>query len=375
MSLLLDALKRAEKAKDEAERQTDGSELAQPHREHVLELEPAAPPAPRRPAAANAPTPDPLAAERTSARKVFEAKYRESDPRLPFYAAIGLLALCGVGIAAYFWYQLRPPPALVNADPPRPAGERQIATAVRVAASRPSDPRPVSAPEPTGSERASRPVAKRKTVRRARRTEVLQRSSPITAARPAPRIDPNVAAGYAAYQAGDFPAARRAYRRALGDDPLNRDALLGMAAVEIRAGRYAAADALYRRLLAANPRDVHAQAGLLALRDDRMDPVAAESQVKNLLSANPRAEALYFTLGNEYARQRRWGEAQDAYFKAYAEDPDNPDFAYNVAVSLDHLRKPGLALEYYRRALALSVRRNANFDRAAARQRIEALGR
>ena len=54
--------------------------------------------------------------------------------------------------------------------------------------------------------------------------------------RPAPQVDPHVAAGYAAYQAGDLAAAREAYRRALGDDPSNRDALLGMAAVEMRAG-------------------------------------------------------------------------------------------------------------------------------------------
>jgi len=411
MSLLLDALKKAERAKDEAQRQADSGEVSHPRPEHVLELEPAAPsPPPSRAKAANARSPDPLAAERASARKVFEAKYREPDPRLPFYATVGVLVLSGACIAAYFWYQLRPPQALVNIDPPQPAGERQIATAqparpdppratgdatpaaasalpglaaattTRVSASRPADPPSVPALKPITPERAARPAATRKSVRRApsrrpRGTEVTPRASPISATRSAPRIDPNVAAGYAAYQAGDYPVARGAYRRALGADPLNRDALLGMAAVEVRAGHYAAAAALYRRLLEADPRDVHAQAGLLALRGDRMDPVAAESRLKILLSEDPGAKVLYFTLGNEFARQGRWGEAQEAYFEAYTADPDNPDFAYNVAVGLDHLRKPRLALEYYRRALALSARRNPSFDRAAARQRIEALGR
>jgi len=192
--------------------------------------------------------------------------------------------------------------------------------------------------------------------------------------RPAPQIDPRVAAGYAAYQAGDLAAAREAYRRALGGDPTNRDALLGMAAVETRAGRYDAADKLYRRLLQADPRDPHAQAGLLALRSDMTDPVAAESRVKTLLAQDPGANVLYFTLGNEYARQGRWAEAQQAYFKAFAADPDNPDFAYNVAVSLDHLRQPKLALEYYRRALALAARRSASFDQTAARKRAQELG-
>ena len=83
---------------------------------------------------------------------------------------------------------------------------------------------------------------------------------------------------------------------------------------------------------------------------------------------------LHFTLGNEYARQGRWGEAQQAYFKAVTKDPDNPDFAYNVAVSLDHLRQPKLALEYYRRALALGVKRSASFDQSSARKRVKELG-
>ena len=102
--------------------------------------------------------------------------------------------------------------------------------------------------------------------------------------------------------------------------------------------------------------------------------MAAESRVKTLLSEDPGANVLHFALGNEYARQGRWGEAQQAYFKAYTEDPDNPDFAYNVAVSLDHLRQPRLALEYYRRALALGVKRSASFDQSSARKRVKELG-
>ncbi|MFZ1907992.1 MAG: tetratricopeptide repeat protein, partial [Burkholderiales bacterium] len=163
-------------------------------------------------------------------------------------------------------------------------------------------------------------------------------------------------------------------RQALGDDPSDRDALLGMAAVEMRSGRFDAADRLYIRLLQADPRDPHAQAGLLALRSELTDPVAAESRVKNLLAEDPGANVLYFTLGNEYARQGRWAEAQQSYFKAYAADPDNPDFAYNVAVSLDHLRQTKLALEYYRRALALAAKRSASFDQTAAQKRAQALG-
>ncbi|MDA8108969.1 MAG: tetratricopeptide repeat protein, partial [Betaproteobacteria bacterium] len=193
------------------------------------------------------------------------------------------------------------------------------------------------------------------------------------APRAQPKVNQRVAAGYEAYQAGDLGAARADYEQALREEPMNRDALLGIAAVEMKAGRYDRAEAYYERLLQADPRDPNAQAGMLALRSQLIDPVVAESRVKTLLASDPRAEVLYFTLGNEYALQARWGEARQAYARALAADPENPDFAYNVAVSLDHLGEPGPALDYYRRALALAGRRAASFDARAAQERVQQL--
>src|SRR5262249_43234264 len=83
-------------------------------------------------------------------------------------------------------------------------------------------------------------------------------------------------------------------------------------------------------------------------------------------AADPGANVLHFTLGNQLAQQGRWAEAQQAYFKAMAADPDNPDFAFNLAVSLDHLRQSKLAADYYRRAIALAEKHGASFDLAAA---------
>jgi Flp pilus assembly protein TadD len=453
MSLLLDALKKAERAKQEAQRQADSeagasqpeaetrvaddapvrtrnqlpdisqslqieSDYGEPAKQQETEsapltLEPTAPPPPRRPAqpAARAEASGAQAAERAAAKKVFEAKFKEPNPRLPFYITVGVLSVLAVCTAGYFWYQLRPPPSLVNTNPP-PSGEQTAAlpppmptaqatgavpaqtdvpglpaapaTAPATPANAPvapaADPAASAAGTASGTKpaSASRPGARAPRARRApvrpAGTELLRRDNEVAVKHPVPRIDPHVAAGYAAFQAGDVAAAREAYRQALGDDRSDRDALLGMAAVEMRSGRFDEADKLYRRVLQADPRDPHAQAGLLALRSDLTDPVAAESRVKNLLADDPGANVLYFTLGNEYARQGRWAEAQQSYFKAYAADPDNPDFAYNVAVSLDHLRQPKLALEYYRRALALAAKRSASFDQTAARKRAQALG-
>ena len=189
------------------------------------------------------------------------------------------------------------------------------------------------------------------------------------------QIHPQVTAGYTAYQAGDLTKARAEYQQVLREEPANRDALLGLAAVEMRAQRYDLSDSYYQRILQADPRDAHAQAGLLALRGQQLDPVLVESRVKSLIAADREANVLYFTLGNQYAQQGRWAEAQQAYFKAFATDPDNPDFAFNLAVSLDQLRQPKLALEYYRRALALAEKRGANFSLDVARTRVQQLSR
>jgi tetratricopeptide (TPR) repeat protein len=182
-----------------------------------------------------------------------------------------------------------------------------------------------------------------------------------------------VESAYAAYLAGELATARSDYQAALREEGGNRDALLGLAAIDVRAGRLESAEGTYLRLLQADPKDAHAQAGLIALRASRLDPLATESRVKTLLAADPEAEALHFTLGNQLAQQGRWAEAQAAYFKAFAAEPDNPDFAYNLAVSLDHLRQSKPALDYYRRAIALAEKRSASFDVDSARTRAQQL--
>ena len=169
--------------------------------------------------------------------------------------------------------------------------------------------------------------------------------------------------------------ARTEYQQALRDEPANRDALLGLAALDVRAGRFEHAEAGYLRLLQSDPRDSHALAALIALRAGRTDPVAAESRVKSVLADDPGSHVLNFTLGNQLAQQGRWAEAQQESFRAYSAEPDNDDFAYKLAVSLDQLRQPKLALEYYQRAITLAKARGARFDVAGAETRAAQLAR
>ena len=460
MSLLLEALKKAEKAKEEAQRRAKGGgdaelqldpdatvldpgkhvttrdelpDISQPMEILSNDLRPAArstaapatlalveeaPPAPRREARRSpsaSPAADSQRAERAAAQKVFEAKFKEPNPRLPFLIAVGMLALLGVGTGIYFWIQLRPAPSLINTNPGRPANEKAVEVAAEKpaaasapaqatspaaipglptgAASQPasqaasqSPPQPAAAaatPGPPTAPAAAPAAAPARPPVSTARAGATARAKPaardgereLSVHRAQPQIHPRVGAGYAAYQAGDLAKARSEYQQVLRDDPANRDALLGLAAIEMRAQRYDLSDAYYRRLLQADPRDAHAQAGMLALRSQQLDPLQVESRLKSLIAGDREANVLYFTLGNQYAQQGRWAEAQQAYFKAFAADPENPDFAFNLAVSLDQLHQPRLALEYYRRALTLAEKRAANFAAEVARTRVQQLAR
>jgi tetratricopeptide (TPR) repeat protein len=186
--------------------------------------------------------------------------------------------------------------------------------------------------------------------------------------------DPILEGAFQAFNAGDLARAREDYRQVLRSNPDSRDALLGLAAVETQAKGYDAADRYYTRLLELDPRDAYAQAGLIGLRG-QVDPLAAESRLKSMIASQPDASFLHFTLGNQYAAQGRWAEAQQAYFQAYASDPEHPDFAYNLAISLDRMHQTKPALEYYRRALTLAQGHPVSFDRTQVSKRVSQLER
>ena len=69
-----------------------------------------------------------------------------------------------------------------------------------------------------------------------------------------------------------------------------------------------------------------------------------------------------------------WAQAQQAYFQAHHLEPNNPDYAYNLAISLEHLSQSKLALGFYRHAVQLAIARgHANFNPAQAQERISKL--
>jgi len=186
------------------------------------------------------------------------------------------------------------------------------------------------------------------------------------------QVAPGVQQGYQALSTGQLAPARQQYEAVLAQDPSNRDALLGLATVALREQQGAQAAAIYVRLLELNPDDGVALAGLVGLRQD--DVVQSEARLKAILARTPDSGPVLFALGNVYAKQRRWNEAQQQFFRAYSAVPDNPDYAFNLAVGLDRLNQPRLAATYYQRALSLAQAAPAAFDRGAAQVRLQELG-
>jgi len=185
----------------------------------------------------------------------------------------------------------------------------------------------------------------------------------------APAAASDIVRAYEALQAGDTAQAKALYADVLKADPKNIDALLGMGAIAWKDGRADEAGQFYQRVLELEPRNAYAQAGLISIMGGA-DPAASESRLRQLIAREPSA-FLYFTLGNLYADQGQWPGAQQAYFQAYQSQPDNPDYAFNLAVGLEHLGQTRQALDYYRKALDLSFRKGrANFDQSLVIQRV-----
>ena len=203
--------------------------------------------------------------------------------------------------------------------------------------------------------------------------------SPITIIRgeTPSEINPLMTEAYTAYRNGNFEGSRSKFKQILKGNPRHRGAMLGLAAASFQQGdAYVAAD-LYLRLLELDPSDPMARANLLAIMP-KGDLSGQESELKLLLQAHPYVASLSFSLGNLYASQRRWNEAQDAYFNAFQSakskaprlDMVHPDYPFNLAVSLEHLNKRQLAMKYYEDALELAVGQSTGFDPEALRDRL-----
>jgi Flp pilus assembly protein TadD len=303
------------------------------------------------------------------------AAYVRAHPVMIFGTLAGVVA---VGFGIYVYLQIFHPGLLVARPAPRGPLPPLVQAPAPVAPALPSAPllKEGAADAAPATTAVETPRAKPQPVAPAAAPEDGGSRNAISVSRgsPEPVLNPLHTQAYAALQAGETEEASRLYGQLAGAEPKNVDALLGLAALAAQQGNTEEASRRYLQILDLEPRHALAQSGLIALLG-RADPLAAESRLRQLIAREPSAY-LYFTLGNLYADQSQWAPAQQVYFQAHHLEPANPDYAYNLAVALEHVSQPKLALGFYQRAVQLaSARGRANFSLPQAQERVARLSR
>jgi tetratricopeptide (TPR) repeat protein len=428
VSLLLDALKRAEQEKmaKQGDRSANDapahapSPAAAPKREPAnapaLELQPLG-------SAANAAHAAPAKQSgAATAHAVFQAKAAPAQAKAEgertktvLIIAGGVILLAILAIGGYFWWQLNsmpqqittlarrapasgtvttpskvdtlvpgaiapvtqrsdstPPASSTSSAPSVPPASSGTTTTTSTTASAPSSSAPAPSTSTARIEEAAPPArTSAESVARLVR-EAPSGPSLRLAPAPAPRVPAEIVAGYEALRSGDLQGARRSYTAAYAADSSSIDANLGLATVEARLGNIGAAAGHYRRVLDADPGNATALAGLASMAD-MSQPEQLEQQLRADIARYPQSAALHFALGNLYAARGRWQDAQAAFFETLRLEPASADALYNLAVAMDHMGQSRLAADYYGRAVSAARGRNASFDRAQVERRIAEL--
>lgn len=365
MSLLLDARKKSQGGS------ASGSELS-------LEESPySGAPSPY----ATAPsTPENTANARSAGQNLFNAKtvartHSGGVHKSLLYALGATLVLFALG-AVYVWHEISAPPPRYRAPvastpivatptlPPTPIAPVRESTPLV------ADIAPV-APSLTAATTSVASADQVTPLRNAPKTphHTNQRNAPKFTSTPNRDLDELLNQAYQEYRAGSFDLAQPHYQAVLAKEPNNTDALLGLAAIAQHHHADTVAANYYAKVLAQDPRNAAANAGMTALTTDEN----RESRLKTLLHEQPNAASLHFALGNHYADQSRWSEAQQAYFNAYKLEPNNAELAFNLAVSLERLGQKKLAAQYYQQAVARDTNRSAGFNHDEIAQRAQQL--
>jgi len=364
MSLLLDARKKSQQAQSAQAGGSSNSGV-----ELSLEPHPSSPET----AAPASSAPDEHA--RIAGKNLFNAKSgsvsnTRAGANRNLMIALGATVVLLAAGAGYVWYAISGP----KQQPLHPVNTAVVAVAKQAPAAVPAQnnlvsniaPAEVAAPKPAGTTKP-RNVTKR-SARSAQARTRNQAPVHIELRREQP-IDPILNNAYLAYRDGEFELAQQQYRDALKLDSNNTDALLGLGVIAQRRGESSEAAHYYAQVLALDPRNAVANSGMSALSNDDN----RESRLKSLLNEQKNSSSLHFALGNFYAEQARWGDAQQSYFNAYKLAPGNAELAFNLAVSLDRLGQSKAATQYYQRALQLDPDNHAAFDHAKISKRISEL--
>ena len=216
-------------------------------------------------------------------------------------------------------------------------------------------------------------ATKNKVVKKATSTNKPVSKSSAIASLPVVTINKTksgLADGYEAYNAGDFNNASAHFSRVIQSEPQNINALMGMGAIAVVNQDYAVAVQYYEQVLDKEPNNLSALeaianlSGLVPLNDEW------NKQLFIMADIHTQSAILQNAVGNTFAKRKDWLAAQESYFKAYANSPNNPDYMVNLAVSYDHLGEYALAAQYYTLALGHAAHTRVSFDEHQVKSRL-----
>jgi Flp pilus assembly protein TadD len=179
---------------------------------------------------------------------------------------------------------------------------------------------------------------------------------------------------YEFYQQALYPQALKEYKTVFNKDSNNKDALLGIAAISLKQGDRKNALKIYHKLNDLFPNDVAIKSALNGV-SSQSDEIKTGyyGETKRLLEQNPSSPELQFNMGNILSAEKRWSEAQVYYFNAYKLKPNNADYLYNLAISLDYLSQYKVAVKFYQLALTAAEDKDASFNEKGVINRMAVL--
>jgi len=186
-----------------------------------------------------------------------------------------------------------------------------------------------------------------------------------------PQVDAHVARAYTALKTRQPALAVENYQRALDSNPTLKDAWLGLIHAYISMNDPSSARGALRRLLEIDPQDPQAQMLHIALVGG--NPSVQMSELKILLQQQPAAGALWFALGNLQFKDNQAQQARLSFQKAVSAEPLRAEYHFNLAVTLDQLRRDAEAVTAYARSVELSEGVPVAFEPAQAQRRIAEL--
>lgn len=167
-------------------------------------------------------------------------------------------------------------------------------------------------------------------------------------------LEQNTGARLASGPTPDYPAALRAFHRAVVIDPRHLESWRGAAQVYQRLDSLQAAITIYTQVLTATPEDTASLAGLGFLHLELGADTAAVQILERLIRLAPADSRNRVRLAGVYEKLGRLTEAEATLRAALIADPRYPLAAYNLGNLLWRQGRHDAAREAYERAAALA---------------------